>query len=169
MFFNNRLNYLITKKIRINHTDQALWFWLGLRLDFLSFSIYSTVIILIAGCVYNDKYEFITFLSLALTTALNITSPLSSFLPWLGVTEDKFRAVERIRKTLNLLEDESEDVNKISDHISKKGNSETKIITNNLAVQFKNVFLKFQSEGDFILNNLSFNVNRGEKIAIIGR
>ena len=123
------------QKIKITHTDQCLGFWLSIRLDLLSFLIYSIVMILIGICVYQDKYELITFLSLAMTTALNITSPLSNFLPWLGITEDKFRAVERIRKTLKGLKDEREE--------SEKGNIEEKWeeTKNNYryAVEFKNV------------------------------
>ena len=120
--------------------------------------------VLIGTCVFQDKYELITFFSLAMTTALNITSPLSNFLPWLGVTEDKFRAVERIRKTLNCLEDER--VNE-----AKEDNKGDGIFNNkfNCAVEFKNVHLKYDSKGEDILKNISFEISKGQKIAIIGR
>ncbi len=119
---------------------------------------------LIGICVYQDKYELITFLSLAMTTALNITSPLSSFLPWLGVTEDKFRAVERIRKTLNCLEDERENISQ--EEYSDKDSSNNKL---NSTVEFKNVYLKYDAKGEDILKNISFEISKGQKIAIIGR
>lgn len=121
--------------------------------------------VLIGVCVYQDKYEVITFLSLAMTTALNITSPLSNFLPWLGVTEDKFRAVERIRKTLDCLEDERE--KNIEDNFEDDNNSSNNSI--NSAIEFKNVHLKYDSKGEDILKNISFDISKGQKIAIIGR
>lgn len=121
--------------------------------------------VLIGICVYQDEYELITFLSLAMTTALNITSPLSSFLPWLGVTEDKFRAVERIRKTLDCLEDEREfnSKNKAED---ESNNNNNKIDS---AIEFKNVHLKYEAKGEDILKNMCFEISKGQKIAIIGR
>jgi ABC-type multidrug transport system fused ATPase/permease subunit len=154
-------------KIKISHTDQSLGFWLSLRLNILSFIIYSIIMILIGICIYQDKYELITFLSLAMTTALNITDPLSSFLPWLGVNEDKFRAVERIRKTLNKLEDER-DVNQLI--LGNKQNSYRETNNNfNSAIEFKYVSLKYDLYGNDILKKISFNINKGQKIAIIGR
>jgi ABC-type multidrug transport system fused ATPase/permease subunit len=158
-----KLNKLTNKKLKINHSDQCLWFWLGLRLDLLSFVIYTTVIFLMGLCIYNDKYEMITFLSLSLTTALNINSPLSNFLPWLGVCEDKFRAVERIRKTTDAIEDERDNDKQI------QSNKMDEKIDFKLAVEFKNVFLKYDKNGEDILKDISFNIIKGKKIAIIGR
>ena len=155
---------MINTKIKINHTEQALWFWLGLRLDLLSFSIYSIIILLIAGSIYKDEYEFITLLSLALTTALNITSPITNFLPWVGVTEEKFRAVERIRKTLNSLQDEGQDYN-----LNNFELKENELIDKDAVLEFKNVFLKYENKENNILKNISFKIYKGQRIGIIGR
>jgi len=155
-------------KIKISHTDQSLGFWLSIRLDILSFLIYSIVMVLIGICVYQDKYDLITFLSLAMTTALNITSPLSSFLPWLGITEDKFRAIERIRKTFEKLEDERDQENICQLNSTEKLYEETNNKFNS-AIEFKNVCLKYHLDTENILKNISFDIKKGEKIAIIGR
>ena len=124
--------------------------------------------VLIGICVYRDEYRLITFLSLAMTTALNITSPLSNFLPWLGVNEDKFRTVERIRKTLDSLEDERENniKNNKTDEYNKEESNNSKI---NSAIEFKNVHLKYDAKDEDILKNVSFEISKGQKIAIIGR
>jgi len=164
-YFNMKLDFLMNRKIKIVHTSQSLGFWLSLRLDILSFLIYSIMMILIGFCVFTDKYELITFLSLGMTTALNLTSPLSSFLPWLGITEDKFRAVERIRTTIDKLEDEREQ------SVKMPSNQEWQNRNNNFnsAIEFKDVYLKYDNIGKDILKDISFNINKGQKIAIIGR
>ena len=61
------------------HTSRIIGYWLSIRLDLLAFYIYSFVISAIGICIYRDKYELITFFSLALTYALNITSPVLTF------------------------------------------------------------------------------------------
>ena len=36
-------------------------------------------------------------------------------------------------------------------------------------IEFKNVFLKYRPTTEVVLNNLSFVVNQGEKIGVVGR
>jgi ABC-type multidrug transport system fused ATPase/permease subunit len=131
----------------------------------------------------------ITLLSLALTTALNVTGPLGNFLPWLGVTEEKFRAVERIRLISENLDDErneiiykeqinvDENANLENSNIDKISNEKISLIKsddgsfseNNFSLVFEDVYLKYDNETKYVLNNISFKVPYGKKIGIIGR
>jgi len=149
----------LENKINSSHTEQLLGKWMGMRLDFISYSLSSLICILMGYCIYISKYEAITFLSLALTYSLNINSSLSSFIPWINEVELKFTAVQRIRETLESLKEED------MFSLNEKGtNNDVKDI-----LEYKNVFLKYENDDTFILKNVSFNVQRNSKIGIIGR
>jgi ATP-binding cassette subfamily C (CFTR/MRP) protein 10 len=163
--FINKLHFYIEKFIRILHTEQCLGFWLSLRLDLLAFYIYSFIMILIGFCIHQGQYDVITILSLALTYAMNITSPLSNFLPWITYTEEQFYSVERVLDKINEIGDEKNiKINEKSISYNPFEYNENKIL------EFKNVNLKYDQTSDILaLNDISFEVFKAQKIAIIGR
>lgn len=99
---------------------------------------------------------------------MNITGPLGNFLPWLGVTEEKFRAVERIRLLTENLDDERTEEIKNEDTLEliKSGDL---IQDNTHSIIFEDVYLKYDDEMKFVLKNISFKIPYGKKISIIGR
>jgi ATP-binding cassette, subfamily C (CFTR/MRP), member 10 len=180
--FIKKFNTLTDKKISLLHTEQYLGFWLSLRLDLLAFYIYSFVMIMIGVCIYKAQYEYITLLSLSLTYALNITSPLSNFLPWITYTEEQFYSVERIHEKIKEVEDERDTKNSISEFCDQKSEKNQNYVEN-LILEFKNVYLKYDSVVSTIktnfntkihkttnaLENISFQIFSGQKVGIIGR
>lgn len=47
-------------------------------------------------------------------------------------------------------------------------NSETVDISNGLKIQFKNVSFKYPKQDNYVLKNINFELNKGEKLAIVG-
>ena len=149
----------LENKINSSHTEQLLAKWMGMRLDFISYSLSSLISLMIGYCIYSENYQSVTFFSLALTNSLNINVSLSSFLPWINEVELKFTAVQRVLDNINTI---------VEEKIDEKGifalNSE-----DNTILKFKNVFLKYENDNKYILKNINFEVKSKQKVGIIGR
>ena len=149
----------LENKINSSHTEQLLSKWMGMRLDFISYSLSSMISLMIGYCIYCGYYQSVTFFSLALTYSLNINVSLSCFLPEINEVELKFTAVQRVLDNCNSI---------VEEKINEKDNFEFKN-EEKLILKFKNVFLKYENDSEYILKNINFEVQSKMKVGIIGR
>ncbi|XP_034945132.1 multidrug resistance-associated protein 5-like isoform X1 [Chelonus insularis] len=98
--------------------------------------------------------------------ALSFCGQMTGFLQYtirvLSQTELKFIGVEKIGFYLRILKNE-DDYTKPSSIVPNNN------WPNNGIIEFKNVSLKYQPTTPTILNDISFRVNSGEKLGIVGR
>ena len=141
-----------------SHTEQLIGKWMGMRLDFISYSLSSLIALLMGYCIYNDDYKAISFFSLALTYSLNINFSLSSLLPWINEVEHKFTAIQRIRH--NMISMKEEDFNNLKKGFNYKSNK---------ILEINNVSMKYEDESINVLKNIKLLVKKGQKVGLIGR
>jgi ATP-binding cassette subfamily C (CFTR/MRP) protein 1 len=134
--------------------------WLGLRLDVLG----GIISIFIAGlAVATIPYGFIPagWLGLALSFSLDLNQFLKYGVRMIATLEADLTSVERILYYSNSIEHEAPDVIPHKDPKPDLWPSEGRITVENASIRYR--------DGPLVLKNLSFTVNGGEKIGIVGR
>jgi hypothetical protein len=78
-YFLKKYASYIEKRMKIVFTNLKVNYWLAVRLNFVSYFISTSVVIMKGYCLYTENYEMITFLSLALTYTLNMNGSVIIF------------------------------------------------------------------------------------------
>ncbi|XP_046465704.1 ATP-binding cassette sub-family C member 5-like isoform X6 [Neodiprion pinetum] len=132
--------------------------WLAVRVDCLS----ATVIAITAFLVITLQGELPPALAgLALSYAAHISGVFQYTIRLASETEVKFISVERINHYLRTLVGEGN----ISQRILQPPSGWPVAAS----IKFQNVSMAYGEEAPIILKNVSFNVDAGEKIGIVGR
>lgn len=100
---------------------------------------------------------------LAITQAINLIGMCNWGLRQTAELENQMTSVERIFEYIEL---ESEKALESSSSILK---SLPEMWSKHGSIEFRNVFVKYSKLGDFVLRNISFVIEGGEKIGICGR
>ena len=133
--------------------------WLGLRLQFLAGSIVG----LVSAVILIEMHYHVadaTILGLAMTYALSINSTLKNLIISLTEVEKEFIGAERILQYTHGLpiEIEDNDIQVVDFTWPSSG-----------AIQFSDVSVQYKDCENRALNDISFSVKPGEKVAIVGR
>ncbi|CUG86232.1 unnamed protein product [Bodo saltans] len=178
----------ISAFLRTNSNLLLLNTWFGIRLQLLG-SVILAAVGLVA--VYFHSPERAASLGLALAYVAPLTSYISGLLSAFADTEKQFVSVERIVEYLNC-ESEATSLDPsyqlptlASSSASAAASAPLSISTKqrhpqhiNLhgavwplfgTVQFNDVSLRYDADGPLVLRNVTFQVDAGEKIAVVGR
>ena len=132
--------------------------WLYMRLDICSLLIWflNLLITIMMKCYWTGFDKTLTSLTfqsmMEISFCLSISVKMSSELK--GITENCHRAIK-------IAEMETED------ELTKLTDSPSWPETND--IEFKSVFMKYRDNYDHVLKDLSFKIESGEKVGIIGR
>lgn len=156
-FMRKNENYLCNY-IRANYVGMATSQWLNFRLQMIG-----VLMITIVGFTGVLQHLYGTnanasLIGLALSYILSVTGLLNGLINTLTETEKEMVSVERTHQFTNI---ESENWNGT---LKAPQNWPT-----NPTIVFQNVCLNYQPEAPNALDNLSFRVESGEKIGIVGR
>jgi ATP-binding cassette subfamily C (CFTR/MRP) protein 1 len=164
--FNAQNNFFSKCKSSFDATNSAYTLvqianlWLGLRLDVLG----GFISIFIAGlAVATLPYGFIPagWLGLALTFSLDLNAFLKYGVRMIATLEADLTSVERILFYSNDIDQEAPDSIPEKDPKADVWPSQGQITLENASMRYR--------DGPLVLKNLSFSVNCGEKIGVVGR
>lgn len=62
----------------------------------------------------------------------------------------------------------SDRINEVLDTEASIQNRDNSVDMKNFNIEFKNVYFKYNEQGDYVLKDIYFNINEGEKVGIIG-
>ena len=133
--------------------------WLQLRLQLLA-----TGVLLVASIIILTEIHYhvadAAILGLALTYALNLNSTLSDLISTMTEVEKEFVGAERVLQYTHELpiEVEKEDIQLVDYTWPTVG-----------TIQFNKVSVRYHGSESRALNEVSFSVKAGEKLAIVGR
>jgi subfamily B ATP-binding cassette protein MsbA len=114
----------------------------------------ASIIFYVTSADYLDEISVGTFMSY-LTAMIMLFAPIKR-LSEVNVTLQ--RGIAASESIFALLDSESES--------DKKGNHD---IINEISISFKNINFKYESSKSLILKNISFDINAGETIALVGK
>ncbi|KAL1513310.1 hypothetical protein ABEB36_002732 [Hypothenemus hampei] len=127
----------------------------GLWLD-LHCVLYVTLVIL--SILFSDTSIFGGHVGLAITQALTLTGMFQWGMRQWSELENRMVNVERVKEYGDLAPEIDKAKNNISEEWPQKGD-----------IQFKDVWLKYDDDGNYVLKKLNFSIKHGEKIGIVGR
>nr|CDJ84141.1 unnamed protein product [Haemonchus contortus] len=154
--FARKLRERLTVNMRAQFSSIAAGQWLSIRLSIIAVSIVAAIA---ASAVIQHQITGVDsgLVALAITYALSLTGLLNGLLSSFIETEKEMVSVERIDDYLTnvQMEDDKGDMEGPYDFAGR--------------VQFNEVSLRYNSYLPLALENISFTINAGEKVAIIGR
>lgn len=160
--YSNQRLFILENEKRIDRNLKATWArflisrWFSLRLEIASFVITSAVAY---STVFLRPYFNTTILALSITYSFGICDNLNWFFRFFVDFEAQLISCERIIQYTNL---ESEAPFEIKDKISSEWPLYGKI-------SFENVKMRYRDNLDPVLKGVSFTVEPGEHIGIVGR
>jgi len=158
----NKSSEFSQKNINLIDADHKAYYpsvaanrWLAIRLEFLGNCIIGFAAL---SCAITAPSAGL--IGVALSTVMNVTQGLNWFVRTRADLEQDIVAVERIDQYTKI-EQESEFHN---------NDTKPKIEwPNNGEIVFKNVYMKYRPELDYVLKGLDFKVIGGEKVGVVGR
>ncbi|KAJ3108605.1 hypothetical protein HDU96_007467 [Phlyctochytrium bullatum] len=131
--------------------------WLNIRIEF-----FSTIVVLFV-CLFGvlSNAFAASLMGLAISSASQLTEQLSTLIMMTAALESEMVAVERVTKYANGLPAEAERLLP-SDPANAEWPSGGKI-------EIKNLEVKYRAESDPVIKDLTFTINPGEKVGIVGR
>jgi ATP-binding cassette, subfamily C (CFTR/MRP), member 4 len=156
------------------HHQELLHFILISFHHFILLQLFTVFLLLeiVSSKILKEKFKFErnfpldtigANVGLAITQAINLIGMCNWGLRQTAELENQMTSVERIFEYIELereksLETPANVLKSLPDQWSKVG-----------VVEFRNVFVKYSKQGEFVLRNISFIVKSGEKIGIVGR
>lgn len=180
---NSKENTFINKFIEYDSkylTIKWIVFWRVTRFS-LELNILSTILFAVNGliCTYLVKNNImgIGLAGVVLSFSLLATNTLQMFFEWFSQFEEAFTGVEKMDEYLRHAIEPGIKLPSYSDfstsHPKKnKNNHETSEIIGAASkeqIQVENLYFKYPNSKDFVLNEISFTLKKGEKLGIIGR
>lgn len=147
--------------LRANYNLTVLQAWFTLRLQLIG-----SLVLLVVGIVtiYDHSPAHAPALGLALAYVSPLTSYVSGLLSAVADTEKQLVSIERVMEYMKA-ESEAKAVTSTTTSLQLTGSVWPLFGT----IQFNDVSLRYESDGPLILRNVTFHVEAGEKIAIVGR
>ncbi|GFS61777.1 ATP-binding cassette sub-family C member 8 [Trichonephila inaurata madagascariensis] len=159
----SRFTEMIMACIDVNNTAFILVncsnCWLGISLDYLGgIILFIATLSSVFASIYGDVSE--AFVGMSMTYTLLVPIYLNWVVRNLASTEMYMSAVERVRNYSKLpIEDgPAKDLSDLSDEWPEYG-----------AISFQNVTMKYDSNSDPVLKNITLTIKPGEKVGICGR
>ncbi|XP_055944779.1 ATP-binding cassette sub-family C member 9-like isoform X1 [Argiope bruennichi] len=159
----SRFTEMIMACIDVNNTAFILVncsnCWLGVSLDYLGgIILFIATLSSIFAAIYGDVSE--AFVGMSMTYTLLVPIYLNWVVRNLASTEMYMSAVERVRNYSKLSTEDgpAKDLCDLSDEWPENG-----------AISFQNVTMKYDSNSDPVLKNITLAIKPGEKVGICGR
>ncbi|KAG8183008.1 hypothetical protein JTE90_017096 [Oedothorax gibbosus] len=159
----SRFTEMIMTCIDVNNTAFILVncsnCWLGISLDYLGgFILYVATLSSMFASIYGNVSE--AFVGMSMTYTLLVPIYLNWVVRNLASTEMYMSAVERVRNYSKLPTEEGppKDITNVPDNWPENG-----------SISFQNVSMKYDSNSDPILKNITLSIKPGEKVGICGR
>lgn len=140
--------------------QQFSFLWVALRLDVLGGIISLFVAAVAVGTASTAAAIPAGWLGLALSYSIEIVTYLKHGVRMLATLEADFSSVERVLEFAHDITPEAADVLP-DDPAADKWPNDGKIVVENVSMRYR--------DGPLVLKNLSFSVNGGERIGVIGR
>ncbi|XP_077967983.1 ATP-binding cassette sub-family C member 10-like [Styela clava] len=151
---------LVTANQRCNFSTLAAQEWFGMRLQMIGVAMV-TCVAFVAVIMHQNQSVSPGLAGLALSYALSVTSLLSGVITSFTETEKQMVAVERESYYINNIPKE-EDMQTSDVNIMNQWPSGG-------TVEFSNVSLRYREGLPLALEKISFDIESGEKIGIVGR
>ncbi|GFT24066.1 ATP-binding cassette sub-family C member 8 [Trichonephila clavipes] len=159
----SRFTEMIMACIDVNNTAFILVncsnCWLGISLDYLGgIILFIATLSSVFASIYEDVSE--AFVGMSMTYTLLVPIYLNWVVRNLASTEMYMSAVERVRNysKLSIEDGPAKDLSDLSDEWPEYG-----------AISFQNVTMKYDSNSDPVLKNITLTIKPGEKVGICGR
>ncbi|OTF79721.1 hypothetical protein BLA29_006530, partial [Euroglyphus maynei] len=160
--FKNEFYEKIDIYNRVQYAINAIQQWLNLRLQLIGTVITSSVaFIAVYLHYYHQQYIDSSLIGLSLVYSLSLTNLLNGTFLAFAQTELDLISIERIKqliKKLEYFEENNDDGIELDGLWPKEG-----------TIQFDNVSMRYRNHLQLALKNVSFEINAGEHVAIIGR
>lgn len=131
--------------------------WLAMRLDIIGASIVFLVAIL--GIVRRENIE-VSLIGMMLSEALDVTLFLKSAVTSGALFETRFNSVERLTAYWDLPQEKPAEIE------DKKPDDDW---PHDGLIEYDNVWMRYRPELDPVLKGVSFRINAGDKVGIVGR
>nr|QUF59457.1 ATP-binding cassette transporter Abcc10 [Brachionus angularis] len=155
--FLDQNEFYLNNYIRASYSSMSASLWLSFRLQMLS-----VLMITIVGITAVIQHMYGTanasLIGLALSYILSVTGLLNGLITSFTETEKEMVSVERAHQFKNLEQENWLGFEQITD-----------LWPLNPKLEFKNVCLRYKEDSMLALNNVTFEINPGEKIGICGR
>lgn len=158
--FRNKNIGLVTSNQRCNFSTLAAQEWFGIRLQMIGVAMV-TGVAFVTVLMHQSRSVSPGLAGLALSYALSVTSNLSGVITSFTETEKQMVAVERESHYINNIPKERENETLDTNIVNYWPNYGT--------VEFSNVSLRYREGLPLALENISFKIESGEKIGIVGR
>ncbi|ORY22828.1 ABC transporter type 1, transmembrane domain-containing protein [Naematelia encephala] len=155
--FQKRLQHAVNVEGRAYIITITIQRWLGLRLNLLSYVL--VLVVAVFGAVFRDHISA-SKLGVVLTYSLSAASVFSNLVQMWAMVEQEMNNVERVQY-YNDLEVEAQP------HLPTDP-PPSEWPTKGL-VEFRDVQLRYRPDLPLVLKGLTFTINPGEKVGIIGR
>lgn len=160
-FFMDKFSKHVALYQKTSYSEITASLWLSLRLQLLAAFIIS-FIALMAVIGYCNDFHFKLgtpgLVGLALSYASPIVSLLSSFLTSFTETEKEMVSVERVLQYMDIPQEEQ--CGSVSPHPDWPSLGQ---------IEFEHVTLRYKPSLPAALNNLSFKINAGMQVGVVGR
>lgn len=135
------------------------WCWYGIRMDLVSIVLMISATVL---CVVYKEKEDPILLAMVFSYILQLQGYLINMLYFMGDLEKNMVSVIRCYKLLDIPQERLESKLKIPIDTEKQWPT-------NGNVTFNDVYLRYRPNTEQVLKGLSFNIEGGQKIGIVGR
>ena len=156
---NNELGKKLNSHLRMNLAQFSANRWLSVRLEFLGGSL-----VLFASLFVVIGYRQIDAAGagMQLSFALQITGLLNMLVRVFSLAENSFNAVERIKE----YSDAEQEKPAVEAHDEHLGPSSWPLQGK---IEYKEVFARYRSDLKPVLKGLTFDIQPGEKVGLVGR
>ncbi len=131
--------------------------WLAMRLDIIGASIVFLVAVL--GIARREDIE-VSLIAMMLSEALDVTLFLKSAVTSGALFETRFNSVERLTAYWDLPQEKPAEIE------DKKPDDDW---PHDGLIEYDNVWMRYRPELDPVLKGVSFRINPGDKVGIVGR
>ncbi|KAL0903582.1 hypothetical protein M5K25_027971 [Dendrobium thyrsiflorum] len=160
-FFMAKFSKHVALYQKTSYSEITASLWLSLRLQLLAAFIISFIALMAVIGNFGDfpfKLGTPGLVGLALSYASPIVSLLSSFLTSFTETEKEMVSVERVLQYIDIPQEEQ--CGSVSPHLDWPSHGQ---------IEFEHVTLRYKPSLPAALNNLSFKINAGLQVGVVGR
>lgn len=156
--FLKKHEHYLHNYIRSSYVSMAASQWLNFRLQMIGVAMITIVSFIgIVQHIYGSNVNA-SLIGLALSYILSVTGILNGLITSFTETEKEMVSVERAHQFQNLESENWIGIELVDDNWPV-----------NSTIEFHNVCLRYQPDAPNALDDVSFKVNQGEKIGIVGR
>eukprot|EP01135_Chromosphaera_perkinsii_P003549 Nk52_evm7s248 gene=Nk52_evmTU7s248 len=161
--FNEEARFISENDKNVDRHNSAFYLmWIANRWLTIRLALLASLIVLFSalGALVTKGHISASLAGLSLTYALSFSTSVRMLVQSLAVASMAFKSVERCQEFTNIVQEPPLIIKnkRVPENWPSKGR-----------VQVRNITLRYNSNSPDVIKGVSFNVNPGERIAIIGR